>query len=764
MIKEKKKGKKKGEEKLLLLDVSALVFRAYFALPELTTTDGKPAGALYGFLSILLKTVRERKPTHIAAAIDLPGKTFRHERYEAYKATRPETPRDLKAQFAPVIEALEALGIPVLSAEGFEADDVIATVVRIAESEAPDVPIEIESGDQDLLQLVDDNVTVLAPGKGASDVRVMDTKAVLAKLGVPPNRVIDYKALRGDASDNIPGVRGVGPKTATALLTYAETLEDLIKLAKHPPANAPKELVRFADKLVAAQKDIFRDRDIVMLRDDAPTDFALSEARIERFPEPAFAALLKRWGFETLLSRFSQGGAIKPKVEQGSLDLEQEETLGEFIKAQEKQTAVEIETKVATGEFSEGIAQLERDIIPVITAMERKGILVDTGKLKELKKRFTKRQEDLAQKIFSAVRREFNLASPKQLAEALYDDLKLPASKRTKGGQRSTAAAVLEDLAQDHAVVKIVLEWREVSKLLSTYVDALPKLVADDKRIHARFWQLGTATGRIASSDPNLQNIPARTEDGRSVRDAFTAMKDAVFLSADYSQIELRVAAVLAQEDRMLEAFSRGEDIHSVTAQSVFRVDAEHVTAEMRRKAKVLNFGILYGMGARAVSKQMGVPLRDGKAFRDSYFEAFPALKTWIKRVVDDARQNGFTETAFGRKRFFPELQSEHQGFVAQAERAAMNAPVQGTAADLVKKGMVALAAEKAAPVILVQVHDELLFEVLETKCDAAARLVQEVLQSVWPEAPVAFPVVLRAGKRWGSLTPYEEHTGNSKS
>lgn len=750
----------KKETRILILDVSALVFRAFFALPPLTASDGKPAGALYGFLSILLKTVQERKPTHIVAAIDLPGKTFRHELYEAYKATRPETPEDLRPQFPMVYEALEALGIPVLGAKGFEADDVIATVVKKMQGEEKTARIEIESGDQDLLQLVDEQTIVLAPGRSASDIRVMDSAAVETKLGIPPDRVVEYKTLRGDASDNIPGVRGIGPKTATALLTYADSLETLLLEAKAPKEDAPKELVRFAERLLDSRKEMLRDREVITLRDDAPITFVLKEAVVKRFPEPAFSALLKRWGFETLLKRFSGPTATvkQKKAEQGSLVLREEpESLEDFIEAQEKQVRKEIKQKASTDEFSEAIARLERAIVPIISKMERQGILLDKKALGHLDSRLTKKKKKIEKNIFAAVGHEFNLASPKQLAVVLYDEMGIQARKKTAGGQRSTAAGVLEELREDEEIIKDILDWREVHKLLSTYIETLPNLVAKDGRIHAKFWQLGTTTGRIASSDPNLQNIPIRTEDGKEVRNAFIAPKGSVLVSADYSQVELRVVAVMAEEDAMIEAFSKGADIHSVTAERVFHVSADEVTADMRRHAKMLNFGMLYGMGVRAVSKQMGVDLKEASAFRDGYFKAFPKLTTWMERVVEDARETGFTETVFGRRRFFPELHTGNPGLRASAERAAINAPVQGTATgDLVKMGMVALTEAKLPVDILVQVHDEVLCEVKEKDLDGVLGDIRKHLENVWPDAPVDFPVKLSVGPSWGELTIWE--------
>ncbi|MBI4134289.1 MAG: hypothetical protein HY475_02590 [Candidatus Terrybacteria bacterium] len=741
-----RKKKPQEKEKILLLDVSSLVYRAYHALPEFTTAQGEPAGALYGFVSILLKVWGDRKPTHVIAAVDLPGKTFRHKQYAAYKATRPATPPELIAQLRRSRELLETLGVPVLGAQGFEADDVIAAVVGKTRAVKPEAQIEIVSSDADVLQLVDDHTVVLAPRRSIGDLSVLTPKGVEEKLGVGPELVTAYKALRGDPSDNILGVPGVGEKTAVAFLRSFGSLEELLKRAARSDAHASKELRRFAKILRDRAGRILQDRELVTLRRDAPVVLDFDAARMGDTARPAFVAALKRLGFESLIRRAGARRAGK-KTASDHRDLER------FIAEQEAQVRREIDAAEKGGIFSREIAKLERMLVPVISAMERHGMLVDRPELTRLADRFQAQRSEIEREIFALSGRTFNLASPKQLGDVLFTQLGIAANRKTGGGKPSTAAAVLESLVSTHPVVAKILRWRELQKLLSTYVETLPALVDPrDGRIHAKFWQLGTATGRIASSDPNLQNIPVRGEDGRAVRNVFIAPEGSVLLAADYSQIELRVAAVLSSDSEMLSVFRRGEDIHAATASRVFK-DSSISAIEQRRIAKVLNFGILYGMGPRRVSQEAGVSFEEAQAFLDEYLATYPQLSLWLTRTREEARRIGYTVTAFGRKRVLPEIHSENPMLRSQAERAAVNAPIQGTEADLVKRGMAALKETVPEATMVVTVHDDIVCEVRESDLPILAPRVRKVLEDVWPQSPIPFPVKLTAGSRWGELT-----------
>lgn len=732
-------------EKILLLDISSIVYRGYFALPNFTSSSGEPTGALYGLVAVLLKVLSERSPDYVIAAADAPGKTFRHETYEAYKATRPETPEDLAVQLVRAKELLAALGVPVAEAERFEADDVIATLVTKITEHKPDATIEILSNDADMLQLVGERVTVLWPKKGVSDIQELTPPKVEEKLGVPPNLVPAFKALCGDSSDNIPGIRGIGKKTAATLLAQAPSLEELLAQAAEPPDDAPRSLKRFAPTLLKEKETLEKTRELVTLATDAPVTLSLEEAKKENRLPPAFIAMLKRLGFESLLSRAKSYEEDTGEAEgQGKSE---GESFEDFIKSQETQVLKEIDEAEQAGLFSKEIAEVERSLVSIISAMERRGICVDRSELKRLKTRFQKRKEELEQKIFSLAGEEFNLASPKQLADVLFTKLSIPAKKKTAGGKRSTAAAVLEELKGTHPIIEQVLSWRETQKLLTTYINALPGLVSQDGRIHAKFWQLGTATGRIASSDPNLQNIPARG----GVRNVFVAPEGKVLLAADYEQIELRVAAVLAQDPVMQEVFHKGGDIHAATAARLFNVPEEEVDKTMRTNAKVINFGILYGMGPRRISKEMGVSQGEAQQFLDAYFVTFAKLKQWIEEIKEEVKRTGVTRTAFGRARIFA-VDARDPRTIAQIERAAVNAPIQGTAADIMKKGMGALAEAVPEAVMLVQVHDEVLCEIEKEKLSKVAPKVREALENMWPEAPLAFPVHMKAGPSWGSL------------
>jgi DNA polymerase I-like protein with 3'-5' exonuclease and polymerase domains len=741
-------SERRKREKLLLLDVSSLLYRAYHALPELTSVSGEPLGALYGFLAILLRVLEDRNPSYVVAAVDLPGKTFRHETYGAYKATRPKAPDELIMQLEQTKEVLVSLGIPVLGAPRFEADDVIATVVTLVRKEHPDISIEIVSGDHDILQLVDSKTTVFAPRRGVTDLVMLTPDRVEEKLGIPPSLVTAYKALRGDPSDNVRGIAGIGPKTAALLLRSFGSLEDLLRAAAHPSEDAPRELQRFASALSEEAERLQTTEKLVTLRRDVPLTLNLSDAVFRGVRTPAFLSMLKRFGFESLLRRTAQRRLVgRRATDHGDLEA--------FIAAQEESVRREIDAAEASGLFSHDIAELERALIPVISAMERRGILLDVDHLRRLERSLREKQKIREEEIFRLAGHPFNLSSPKQLSDVLFSELRIGAGRKTAKGKPSTAAAVLEGLRGAHPIVAMILAWRETAKLLSTYVETLPALVDEkDARIHAKFWQLGTATGRIASSDPNLQNIPLRSDDGRAIRDAFIAGEGLVFLAADYSQIELRVAAVLAEDEAMLETFRRGDDIHEATAERIFRVSREAVTPEMRRRAKILNFGILYGMGVRRVSEEMKVSLGEAEAFLSEYFAAFPQLAAWISKVREQARSDGWTVTAFGRKRLFPELHSANEKLRSMAERSAVNAPIQGTAADVVKRGMVALAREVPSLPLVVQVHDEIIAEVARENVGNLAATFRRILEDVWPEAPIPFPVRISMGERWGSLTP----------
>src|SRR3989344_6063467 len=586
---------------LLIIDVPALVFRGFYALPSLTTPDGEPAGALYGFVSLLMKAIETVKPTHIAAALDLPEPTFRHRAYKEYKATRPEMPEELSSQFGRIPTILKGFGILALSASGFEADDVIATVVDKSQAKDKNLPVTVLTSDLDALQLVSDKVVILAPHTGISKTVRYTKKAVADRFGIGPELIVAYKALRGDPSDNIPGVVGIGEKGASQILAAFGSLETALEVAcaSQPPADPEqaKIIKRYGQKLCASRKEIPGLLDLVTLRKNVPIQFTFDELAFFGVQTPALQELFSGLGFKRFLEQASPTAKTSLRGQHSDIEA--------FIADQERNVGEEIERLEASGILSKEIVALEHSLIPIISDMERQGILVDHELLSSLAKEFRIRQEELSGRIYAHTGMRFNLASPKQVSEGLFVKLGIASGKRTPKGAASSSRGVLEDLAATHEVVRNILQWRGGEKHLTTYGLALPKLSDDrDSRIHAQFWQLGTATGRIASSNPNLQQIPTRTHEGRRVREAFIAGEGRVFVSADYSQMELRIAAVLADDQAMLDAFRGGHDIHRVTAAKIFSVEENTATKDMRHRAKTLNFGILYGMGPRRLSQE----------------------------------------------------------------------------------------------------------------------------------------------------------------
>lgn len=747
-------------KKFLIIDTHALLHRAFHALPPLTTSTGEEVGALYGFSSMLLKVLKDERPDFVAAAVDLPLPTFRHKAYAAYKATREKTKNALIAQIQKMPRFLEAFGIPQFSKEGYEADDVIATLVEKAHgAKAKNVQSVIFTGDFDALQLVREDVSVLTPQRHAGgEFRTYDSKAVEARFGVTPGQYAEFKMLVGDPSDNIPGVKGVGPKTAAALLREFGNLDAAARATKQKdiPKGLPAVLTR---KISFTERELRVLRDLVMLRRDVPLlDFSWEDCRWRGGNPKALQALFSEFGFRTLLSRVL--GSVKEPSAKGvqaqAAFFPQEEPWEE----REKELRAKIAAAEEAGIFSKTVAELERNLIPVIHGMEKAGILVDARHLTGLKRDFTQRRDALAQQVFGATGSVFNLASSQQVAKVLFEDLKLTAKglrKTGSGARLSAAASELEKLKHAHPAVPFILEWREVAKLLSTYVETLPKLIAQkDGRIHTTFDPLGTETGRIASRNPNLQNIPKRSELGNKIRNAFIVPPGSRFISADYSQIELRVAAVLAADTGLLEIFRSGKDVHTATASRLFGVAYDAVAPHMRDRAKTINFGVLYGIGPRRLAETSGLSFEEAQAFIAEYFAAFPGIARYVAEAKDKVLRNGFAETFFGRRRLMPGIASQNHQERAQAERIAVNMPIQGTATgDLIKMAMVAvwerIVAKDADVKLLLQVHDELLFEVPERKVDGIIPEIRAAMEHI-PSFPEVLSVRVLHGERWGEL------------
>ena len=862
-------------ERWFILDGPNYLFRAYHALPYLSTSKGLPSHAAFGMSTMVWKLLREESPEYFAVAWDPPGPTFREERFAAYKETRAPMPEDLRIQIPYVKALFEALRLPVLEVPGFEADDVLGTVVY----RARELPVEVVlvTGDKDMLQLVGPKVQVMSATPRGDRV-VLDEAAVRAKWGVDPAQIPEVLALMGDAIDNIPGVPGVGEKTAVKLIGQFGSVERLYE-------NLPLVGGKLREILAAHRKQAFLSRDLATISTRVPIELGLEGFRrrepdwerlralwgelelhtlLRQLPPPAVSAVeevprlegadsLARYlgslpaGVPLAVDWMGEGGppepilaalglyhpeagaavlvlpphpARSPAGGEGSRegpsgggadtvpDLGGRTLIGHDLKAllehwmargasppaiedtavaayliNPARTSYRLEEVCAEllGEgpglappgtrarwvwglweqeaavlrdagLSSLYEDLERPLVAVLAAMERHGIRVDPDRLGEFSKELALSLERITREIYSLAGEEFNIGSPKQLASILFEKLKLPPVKKTKTGY-STDADVLEQLALGHALPATILEHRTLAKLKSTYADALPTLINPRTgRIHTSFNQLVTATGRLSSSSPNLQNIPIRTELGRRIRAAFVPEPGWRFLAADYSQIELRILAHVSGEESLIEAFRRGEDIHRRTAAEVFGVALEAVTPEQRDVAKTTNFSVIYGVTAFGLSRGLSITPREAQEYLTRFFARHPKVKAYLERTITEGRERGHVSTLMGRRRYLPELRSGNPNLRSFAERMATNAPIQGTAADLIKMAMVrmarALGAEELRSRILLQVHDELLFEAPPEEFPRLESLAREVMESAMTLA-VPLRVDIKAGRDW---------------
>lgn len=826
--------------KLLLVDGHSNLYRAFFALKtRLSAPDGTPTGAVYGFLRMFHKMLRELAPTHVAVAFDVSRETFRTRMLESYKGTRQPMPEDLRVQVPLVQKALELLGVTLLLTPDVEADDMIASLAEKAAAEGFEVVIA--TVDKDLMQLVRDPHIKLWHTRLE---RLLDEQGVAEVFGVPPGQVVEVLALEGDASDNIPGCPGVGEKTARELIRRFGSVAALYQhLSEVTPPKAQKALAENRELVELS-------RTLVELKRDVALPFAL-EQLARRPPLPELAEFYRSLGFASLLSELGPApspppvspaelpalpwGELLPSLEkadllacrlvdgqlaiacaQGFASASAEKALaalgprffaawcydakallsglrdagvavesscqdamlaayvlapGEAVELSALCTRYRVPAPpLATpeGELSallalapklrqaleaEGVVEvyekLELPLVPVLEDMERVGVKLDVGFLAELSTKVAALMEAREREIFAEAGGSFNINSPKQLAEVLFSWKGMPVLRRTsKTRAPSTDADVLQELAlQGFRLPALILEYRELSKLKSTYLDALPKQLGADGRIHTRFNQAVTATGRLSSSDPNLQNIPIRSELGREVRRAFVADAGKLLVVADYSQIELRVLAHLSRDPALVSAFERGEDIHAATAALVFGVASELVTPDMRRAAKTINFGLIYGMGAYALSRELGVSQKEAQAFIDAYFARLPRVREYLEGVKEEARRTGKVRTLFGRVRHIAGLDSENANVRGNAERMAINAPVQGTAADLMKLAMIrtyeSLKAQGFPARLLLQVHDELVLEAQTEAAQEVASLVKATMEGV---ASLAVPLKADVG------------------
>ncbi len=884
------------QPRLFILDANALLHRAWHALPPLTAPDGMVVNAVYGVLMAVLKVLERDRPEAFVACWDTADPTFRHEAFEAYKAQREKQSDDLYAQIPVLQEGLRLLGVPSLEQSGFEADDLIGTLAK--EGAAKDWAVTIYTGDRDLLQMVSPDITVQLFKKGMTDLQPVTPETMKVLFGLTPKQMIDYKILRGDTSDNIPGVKGIGEKGAKELLERFGTVEGLLEAAHDPKAEMTK---RQRECLLAGEAEIPQWRKLVTIMTDVPLSWRLAPTPLTPFDE-AFVAFLERYGFRSLLPKTKAGAAAAKKekspmaragaysagigtvvahapvplptptreevgscaelgawlgrhpgrlaleiidaggdmlapdtwigTETGILHLREEiwrekgfkktcaaalqARAGDLVMHAAKDafhllarhgielTDVGFDTQIAAYLLEANIAapkrdelfsrylghaeplapavsvmamlvlaqrlrgelegkgllslydRFERPLVPVLFKMEEEGIMIDLPYLAGLANEFQAEQTRLEHEMRQGVGHAFNPASPIQLAQVLFQDLKLPSQNIKKGKTGfSTASSELEKLRGQHPIIEQIEAYREVAKLLSTYIQPLPALADTHARVHTTFHQTIAATGRLSSTDPNLQNIPIRTEYGRRIRKAFIAPPGRSLLSCDYAQIELRLAAALAKDEALLKAFAEGQDIHRTTAAAMWNIPLEEVTADQRRAAKTVNFGVLYGQGAFGLSTGAGVTMAEAKEFIDRYFRVYKDLRRYLDATKGLAREHGYVETAFGRRRPVPDVQSPVAMIRARAERMAINMPIQGTEADLLKLAMIEI--DKRLPEwsktarLLLQVHDELVFEVDTGEVETLATKLRTLMETV---ADVGVPLVVDAkfGQNWGEM------------
>ena len=858
------------QNKLLLIDGHSILSRAFYGVPILSNHEGIPTNGVFGFLNIFFKELELEETEHVAVAFDMPVPTFRHKMFSDYKGTRKSMPEELKQQVPILQELLTAMNVPILTMEGYEADDILGTVAKRMQEEGKEVTIV--SGDRDLLQLSDEHIKISLPktAKGETNIYNYYPKDVEAEWGVSPKEFIDLKALMGDSSDNIPGVPGMGEKTATWIIAKYHSIENALAHTDDPEFKVPRK-PKAAEDLKTHFELAKLSKELATICIDAPIAFQFEDAKLENYANAKSLALVKKWEFRSLIPRFSSENTeespafqlkpwkdvtdsylfqivVKDAVKQGELGLilaeeeekmlylalseerlyrvplrMSEEKLPELFKAckiytLESKKEMHLHEIFTEGEVydlaiaayllnplkesyfyddlardylslilprkkelkdsrEEGIYQalialkakdsifsklkeegqwelyekIELPLARTLYSMEKTGILVDKAELLSYGKVLKEKIDELQKEIYAMAGEEFNINSPQQLGVILFEKMGIAGGKKTKTGY-STAVDVLEKLSEDYPIVAKVMEYRTYAKLNSTYAEGLLNYIGEDSRIHGVFQQTVTATGRLSSTDPNLQNIPIRTEMGRHFRSVFIPKEGCVFLDADYSQIELRILAALSKDEKLIEAYRMDRDIHKVTASQVFHVPLDEVTDELRRNAKAVNFGIVYGISAFGLSEGLSIGRADAKEYIERYFTTYPKVKEYLDSEIAFARENGYVKTVFGRRRPIPEIHASNFMRRSFSERVAMNSPIQGTAADMMKVAMNAvyekLKRNELRSRIVLQVHDELLLEVPKEELEE----VREILVSSMENAltlPVPFLVEAKTGKNW---------------
>ncbi|EYE89212.1 DNA polymerase I [Fervidicella metallireducens AeB] len=851
-----------NKRKLVILDANSLLNRAYYALPPMTTSNGQPTGAVYGFTTMLLKILEEMKPDYIAAAFDKKAPTFRHKEYEDYKAGRKKMPDDLAQQFPPVKELLQAFNVGIFEIEGYEADDIIGTIAKKFES--PELDVYIYTGDRDALQLVSKYTRVIITKKGITETDLYDIQQIKDKYGLTPEGIIDLKGLMGDASDNIPGVPGVGEKTAIKLLLEYKTLENVFENLDKVSGKKLKE------NLEKHRDDAFLSKKLATIDRNVPIDFKLDDIKVEDYDAAMVKELFKLMEFKSLGDRikleekkeikeiglpeikeylgdssvfdkitkektfnfvFTYSGnevngmmvdknlyVTREKISDFKEIFESDEikknTFGlkrvysylkknninlaavdfdfeiaayllnpsendygittilekftelnlppvneensknitvMFLESMENIKALMLE-KMHQYEMLELFNNIEMPLCEVLAKMEIQGFKIDKNTLNEIGFELSEEIDKLTAEIYDIAAEEFNINSPKQLGVILFEKLQLPIIKKTKTGY-STSAEVLEELLGKHEIIEKILSYRQLTKLKSTYIDGLIAAVESDGKIHSNFNQTVTATGRISSTEPNLQNIPIKMEYGRTIRKAFIpSKKDNLILSADYSQIELRVLAHLSKDENLIDAFINNQDIHTRTASEVFGISMDEVTKLQRSNAKAVNFGIIYGLSDFGLSKDIKVSVKEAKKYIENYFERYKGVKKYLDDTIREAREKNYVKTLMHRIRFIPEINSTNKNVRMFGERLAMNTPIQGSAADIIKIAMVnvdkRLKENNLKSKLILQVHDELILEVEKEEADDVVNLVRTEMEKA---VSLAVPLIvdINLGENW---------------
>ena len=871
-------------KKILLIDGSSLIFRAFYAIKNLTTKDGVFVNGVYGFLNMYYKALELTNPTHVFVAFDKGSKTFRHTEYSDYKGTRDKAPNEITYQFGILKDLLSSMNVNYLELDEYEADDILGTIAKLAQKEGFEV--DIFTGDRDYLQLVDDNIFVYLTKKGISEIMLMDNNAIFEDFGISPKQLIDVKALQGDSSDNIPGVKGVGEKTALKLIQeygnlenlyenlgklkgklkenlenekdkaylsrylgeiylnvpidkniedfelkdvnlneYIEKLENLefksiinkfFKDVKKDNSNSinhiiDSEVINFSeifdkiknDKSIAVKffsdkEYIYREKFYIGVYSDYnKKSYICKEFNLEDFERLCNSDIkivgydIKEELFFLLKNNFevnnyedvmileylvdsNKGNYDITKVSEELLHLEIIDLKERFGKGKNKKTFFDLDEDIIVKYISQyvfAISELysifvqkvkennlyslyenvEKPLVKILADMEKTGVKVDKNKILELNEEYSKLADEYEQRVYEIAGEVFNLNSPKQLGVILFDKMKLPVVKKTKTGY-STDVEVLEKLSEDYEIAEYILKYRSLNKLISTYLVGILDYIMEDDRVRTSYKQMITATGRLSSVDPNLQNIPVRTQEGKNIRKVFVADKNKVFIDADYSQIELRVLAHLSKDLVMIDSFKNDLDIHYKTASEVFGVPIEEVTDNQRRSAKAVNFGIVYGISDYGLSKDLNITRNEARQYIDGYLNTYPNIKNYMEEIVKIAKKDGYVTTILGRKRYIPEINSKNFNIRSFGERIALNTPIQGSAADIIKLAMIKvyerLKEEKVNAKLILQIHDELIIECDEKEKDIVKNILKESMENVY-KLDLPLKVDVCEGRNW---------------